>query len=217
MPNTQDPHSDNIRCMGPYCISDSLWLTAVWHSDAPELYRVLNIDRSISEGLYSSKMTFPFPESEANSFTKRQERRRIEAGVQTSWAIRTSAEGPMIGLFALEAFDHGDMGLCHAPPEECEAEERRMLRCGGLGYWLSPEHAGKGIMSQVLAYALEQMAWEEFGYDRVHGEAWIENIGSRRVMEHAGMQQTEGVPCFVPKFNATKEIAHYIWDVARRT
>lgn len=212
MPNDQG--NPLPRCMGPYYVSGTIWLTPVWRSDATELYRVLNIDRRISDGLYSSKMTFPFPEAGAMSFTERQEERRNEVGIVTSWAIRTSAEGPMMGLVALDTFDHGEMGPCYARGESESTHERRTLRCGSLGYWISPEHAGKGIMRQVLTFVLGQMARQEFGYERVHGEAWSENTGSRRVMEHAGMEQTVGVPCFVPKFNATKEIAHYVFDTS---
>ncbi|KAF9987006.1 hypothetical protein BGZ65_005420 [Modicella reniformis] len=214
MSKDQDAVLDCIRCMEPYRVSDSVWLTPIWRSDASELYRVLNIDKRISEGLYSSKMTFPFPEAGAGSFTQRHEKRRVESGVVTSWAIRTSASGLMIGLIALDPFDHGsDMAPCYRQ-EEAEVCERRVLRCGELGYWLSPEYTGRGIMSQVLAFVLNKLAWQEFGYDRVHGEAWIENMGSRRVMENAGMEQTVGEPCFVPKFNAIKEIAHYLIDLA---
>ncbi|KAF8939926.1 acyl-CoA N-acyltransferase [Dissophora ornata] len=203
-----------IRCVGPYKVTDSIWLTPIWLSDSPELCRVLNINKTISEGLYSSKMTFPFPEAEAIYFAKRHLRKRVETGVNASWAIRTSTGGPMIGLLAMDAFDHGDnIGPCYDEAGSRSAGE--VLRCGGLGYWISPEYSGKGIMSQVVAYAVEAMAWQEFGYERVHGEAWVENMGSRRVMEHAGMRRTAGEPCFVAKFNATKDVAHYIVDVPK--
>ncbi len=132
-------------------------------------------------------------------------------------------EGPIIGLFALDPFDHGDMGPCfrgkepaaksepvHNPDDRKEGE--CVLSCGGLGYWLSPEHGGKGIMTEVVDFALTKMARQEFGYDRVHGEAWTDNVGSRRVMEKAGMRTAVGVPVFVPKFDTVKDIAHYIYD-----
>ncbi|KAF9111534.1 hypothetical protein BGX27_004792 [Mortierella sp. AM989] len=221
----QEPCNTSIRCMEPYQVSESIWLTPVWPSDASELFRILNINEHISEGLYSISMRFPFPEDAAISFTKRHQEKRIAAGAVTSWAIRTSVDGPMIGLFAMDPFDHGDeMGPCYSNVEQkynstqeldsmvTEARQAQILSCGGLGYWISPEHVGKGIMSQVVSYGLKHLARKEFGYDRVHGEAWIENRASQRVMEHAGMYRTVGVPCFVPKFNVTKDIAHYIFD-----
>ncbi|KAF9198237.1 hypothetical protein BGZ49_001011 [Haplosporangium sp. Z 27] len=215
----------SIRCMGPYQVSESIWLTPVWLSDASEIFRVLNIDRTISEGLYSAKVVYPFPEASAKSFAERHLQKRNETGIVTSWAIRPSIDGPMIGLFAMDEFDHGEMGPCfrnstgqdqdkidHREPEDSNARNLETLNCGGVGYWMSPEYSGKGIMSQVLSYGLNKLARSEFGYDRVHSEAWIENKASQRVMEHAGMRRTVGVPCFVPKFNVTKDIAHYIID-----
>jgi predicted acetyltransferase len=96
---------------------------------------------------------------------------------------------------------------------EAEALEGDILHCGGLGYWLSPEHGGKGIMTKVVQFALTKMAKQEFGYGRVHGECWADNVGSRRVMEKTDvMRSAVGVPCFVPKFNAVKDVAHYIYD-----
>jgi hypothetical protein len=98
---------------------------------------------------------------------------------------------------------------------KAESLEGNAFHCGGIGYWLSPEHGGKGIMTEVVDYALRKLARQEFGYDRVHGEAWADNAGSRGVMERVGMRSAVGVPCFVPKFNATIDIAHYIFDTAR--
>ncbi|KAG0249899.1 hypothetical protein BG011_008840 [Mortierella polycephala] len=210
-----------VRCMKPYRVTKTIWLTPVFHSDAAEVFRVLNLDKSISEGLYSSRMTFPFPEECAKRFTERQLEYRTTSGVCRSWAIRSAPEGPMIGLFALDPFDHGNLGLCYEKEhkdadvggDQSEGSEQPLV-CGGMGYWISPEHTGRGIMGQVVTYALSQMARQEFGYDRVHGEAWVENIASRRVMERAGMHLTVGEPCYVAKFNATKDVAHYIYDVA---
>ncbi|KAG0381187.1 hypothetical protein BGX24_006559 [Mortierella sp. AD032] len=97
-----------------------------------------------------------------------------------------------------------------SPPLDAEGD---ILNCGEFGFWLSPEHHGKGIMTEVVQFALTKMARQEFGYDRVHGEAWSDNVGSRRVMEKTGVMRTAvGVPRFVPKFNAVKDVAHYVYD-----
>lgn len=169
-------------------------------------------------------MRFPFSEEGAQYFTARHLNKRTEDGVCRAWAIRIKLNGPMIGLFALGPFDHGDMGPCYCgkePVAKAELiqdtrdgnEKKDIWSCGGLGYWISPEHAGKGIMTEVVRFALTRMARQEFGYDRVHGEAWMDNMGSRRVMEKTGlMRPAVGVPCFVPKFDAIKDIAHYIYD-----
>ncbi|KAF9144160.1 hypothetical protein BGX30_013603 [Mortierella sp. GBA39] len=221
----QQSQEPSIRCTGPYQVSSSFWLSPVALSDTAEVYRILNIDNSIHNGLHSDKMRFPFSEEAARYFTARHLSIREEKKICHAWAIRTEVEGPMIGLFALGPFDHGGMGPCYRGKEPVakaepvheiddgkEEEEVCVLSCGGIGYWLSPEQAGKGVMTEVIKFALARMARQEFGFDRVHGEAWTDNVGSRRVMERAGMRPAVGVPVFVPKFGAVKDIAHYIYD-----
>jgi len=246
--------------MGPYQVSPSLWLSPVVLSDTDEVYRILNIDESIHYGLYSSKMRFPFPREEAQQFTTRHLEKRTQSRVCGAWAIRGTVDGPMIGLFALDDFDHGDMGPCFrggrgleeavATPIASAASITttttaatnttstttttttmnmttattgtngrggETLKCGGFGYWMSPEHQGKGIMTEVVRFALTRMARQEFGYERIHGEAWTDNMGSRRVMERTGlMRPAVGVPVYVAKFGAVKDIAHYIYDTAKQ-
>ncbi|KAF9984953.1 hypothetical protein BGZ75_003493 [Mortierella antarctica] len=221
--------TSTIQGMEPHQVADSIWLTPIWKSDSAEIFRVLNIDSSIAEGLYAASIVLPFPEDGATSFAERQQQKRLRNGVCTTWAIRTQADGPMIGLIALDPFDHGDLGLCYQHKRtvadtdtvadvdvEASTTDEVVLKCGGFGYWISPEHAGKGIMTQVVVFALTRLARQEFNYDRVHGEAWTDNTASCRVMERAGMRRVPGLPCFVPKFNATKDIAHYVFDVHPR-
>ncbi|KAF9920218.1 hypothetical protein FBU30_009987 [Linnemannia zychae] len=208
--------------IGPYQVASSIWLTPIVHADAAEQNRVFNIDDRISKGLFSEKITFPFSMEASQRFVTRHEEKRIKDGNCSSWAIRTQVDGPMIGLLAISPFDHGNMGPCFrgkepvAAAETLENGENDMLRCCELGYWLSPEYVGKGIMTQVVRYALAKMARQVFGYDRVHAEAWKENLESQRVMERAGMRPAVGVPVFVPKFNTVKDIAHYIYDAEDR-
>lgn len=200
--------------IGPFRVSDSIFLTVIETTDEEELYRVLNIDNTIANGLHSPKMVFPFPRDGATYFIKRQVALRINQGIVHNWAIRTSVDGPMIGLVYLDDFDHGDeLGPCFRDEGSASTDPTNVLRCGGFGYWLSPEWTGKGMMTSVIRYSLQHMARPLFGFERVHAEAWLENTASTRVMEKAGMRPTRGLPCFVAKFNATKEIAHFIRDI----
>ncbi|KAF9144164.1 hypothetical protein BGX30_013607 [Mortierella sp. GBA39] len=225
--NQPNEKSIRIRGMGPFQVSSSIWLTPIIVSDAAEQNRIFNLNDSFYKGLYSAGVTFPFLMEASVGFVKRLEEKRAKDGICYVWAIRTEVDGPMIGLLALDPFDHEDICPClrgkepiakvkeaetiHNGSEE-EEEEEDVLSCGGLGYWLSPEHGGKGIMTEVVDFALTKMARQGFGYDRVHGEAWTDNVGSRRVMEKAGMRPAVGVPVFVPKFGAFKDIAHFIYD-----
>ncbi|KAF8945281.1 hypothetical protein BGZ47_002953 [Haplosporangium gracile] len=226
-PQSQHP-APPIRCLGPFQISPTIYLTPIHISDAPEQHRILNLNDSFFRGLYSDSMTFPFSQGEAFRFSTFQEEERVKQGVCQTWAIRATVNGPMIGLFSLEPQDHREMGPCYLGKElvlntmstprtdnddKHESGDDVPLNCGGVGYWLSPEHASKGIMTDVLKFALTHLARREFEYDRVHGECWSDNIGSTRVMERAGMQPVIGLPIFVPKFNATKDVAHFIYDI----
>ncbi|KAF9920349.1 hypothetical protein FBU30_009843 [Linnemannia zychae] len=76
-----------------------------------------------------------------------------------------------------------------------------------------PEYAGKGIMTAVVKYVIDHLAQQEFGYNRIHGECWSDNIGSARVMDRAGMERVIGLPIFVPKLNSIKDVTHYIIDI----
>ncbi|KAG0050430.1 hypothetical protein BGZ83_004806 [Gryganskiella cystojenkinii] len=220
-----------MRSTGPFKISDTLYLTVIETTDEEELFRILNINESIANGLHSPKMVFPFPRESAAYFIQRQVSRRMNENLVSNWAIRTSVSGPMMGLIHLGDFDHGDiLGPCLSESTDpvnnqdrsdasiltATAEAPTVLRCGGFGYWLSPEWTCQGIMTNVIRFALDNMARQIFGFERVHAEAWVDNVASIRVMERAGMRPDRGIPCFVEKFNCTKEIAHYIYDTERK-
>ncbi|KAG0034699.1 hypothetical protein BGZ82_005637 [Podila clonocystis] len=206
----------NIRSMGPYQVDADVWLTSVFPSDADHVFRVINLDSSIANGLYSSVVTFPFPQESAIAFTKGCVARRIKSGQETTWAIRRSVDGPLIGIFGTNLFDHGDDAalICDGVPVVAptgSSQEERF--CGDLGYWISPECAGQGIMSRVLTYGLQHLLRQEFGYNRVHGECWQENLASQRVMARAGMRPSPALPCFVAKFNTTKDVVGFVIDL----
>lgn len=216
MPLSSFPEPANptppIRNMGPYRVAEDLYLSPFSVSDTLELHRVLNLTNAVSLGLYTANVTFPFPLARAEAFTRRHEARRTERGFADAWAIRPAPEGPVMGLVGVHAFDHEEEGVpvCrHTLGDGSEAP----MRCGAIGYWLSPEATGNGIMTRVVDYALRQMARQVMGFERVHGQAWEENTASQRVMERAGMQPAAPVPCFVPKFEETKICAHYTLDV----
>lgn len=210
-----------IRNVGPYKIAQDIYLTPFFTSDTTELHRVLNINNAVSLGLYTASVTFPFPLEEAQNFISRQVAKRTERGFVDCWAIRSGGEAELvIGLLSLHAFGHETDGapVCyHASPPSDESDEeggnKVPLRCGVLGYWLSPEFTGRGIMTRAVDYGLRQLARSAMGYERVHGKAWEDNVASCRVMERAGMKRAASVARFVPKFGEIKSSAHYILDI----
>ncbi|KAF9119845.1 hypothetical protein BGW39_011871, partial [Mortierella sp. 14UC] len=71
-PHQEQPQQDQnqnqdppVRCIGPYKVTPTIWLSPVLVSDTAELHRILNIDNSVHNGLYSDKMVFPFSEEAA--------------------------------------------------------------------------------------------------------------------------------------------------------
>lgn len=60
-----------------------------------------------------------------------------------------------------------------------------------LGYWLGEPFWGKGIMTQAVQELCAE-AWQRFDIVRIFAEPFARNVGSRRVLEHAGFQ-LEGV------------------------
>ncbi|KAJ4472539.1 acyl-CoA N-acyltransferase [Lentinula edodes] len=55
-----------------------------------------------------------------------------------------------------------------------------------VGYFLATSHAGQGIMSNAFKAVLQQWAFPRMGVRRMIGESYVENYGSRRVMEKNG-------------------------------
>ncbi len=75
----------------------------------------------------------------------------------------------------------GTVGLDFGSPVEIYA------RNAEIGYWLSEDHWGKGIMGAV-APAFVEWAWRTFGrLVRIDGEVREDNVGSRRCLEKAGL------------------------------
>ena len=56
-----------------------------------------------------------------------------------------------------------------------------------LGYWLSEDHWGKGIMSQIIEKMCEY-AFKEFNIIRLFAEVVDYNVGSCRVLEKCGFK-----------------------------
>lgn len=221
---TSDPLPPPIRNMGPYKVAEDIYLSAFVPSDAPEMHRVHNINDSIALGMYSETVTFPHPLEETQAFIQRLLAQRTECGFVDTWAIRPSASGPVIGLLYLGKLDHEEDGLpiCYHPPRSDGSNtgdgdsDDQVMQCGVLGYWLSPDVSGKGVMTRVVAYALRQLAGPIFGYERVHGIAWEENTSSNRVMERVGMVRASSYHLYVPKFKETKMCSHFMVDVVKQ-
>ncbi len=95
------------------------------------------------------------------------------AGTGAWWAISDPTPGaPLIGACGLN---------------DIHAEHRR----GELGYWLLPEHWGRGIATECVGAMLEH-AYGAMGLHRVAAEVDVENHTSRRLLDRLGFR-LEGI------------------------
>lgn len=67
----------------------------------------------------------------------------------------------------------------------------RQHQRGELGFWLLPEHWGRGIMARLLPEVI-QLAFDELCLHRLVAEVETDNAASARVLRRAGFQR-EGV------------------------
>ncbi|KAF9299468.1 hypothetical protein BGZ74_008912 [Mortierella antarctica] len=55
-----------------------------------------------------------------------------------------------------------------------------------VGYWLAPEYHGQGIMTKALKLMLQELAIKEFGKRKFNAHTFVDNWGSRRILEKVG-------------------------------
>ncbi|MCI9427904.1 MAG: GNAT family N-acetyltransferase [Eubacterium sp.] len=60
-------------------------------------------------------------------------------------------------------------------------------KSGELGYWLSEDFWGQGIVSQAIQLICKE-AFQTFDLNRIYAEPFAHNIGSRKALEKAGFQ-----------------------------
>jgi len=193
--------SRNKKCSGPYLISENPphYLSAVELEDIPEMVRILNIDKEVYNGTHSFQ--YPYLESHARPRIENTFLRDNAAGYTSTWAMRTSPQGPMMGWIT-----H------HFLPEGTRAhpETGRDLKISAIGYWVSPEHVGKGYASRSAQFVTHEILFKERGCDIVRAEAYTHNKPSRKVLEAAGMRcEVEKWTVFIPKLEKDMTIACY--------
>jgi len=84
------------------------------------------------------------------------------------WAVRAAEGGEFLGA----------IGINHIHPVHKRCE---------LGYWLLPEHWGKGIIHEALGRVLDH-AFNTLGLHRVTAEVETENAASARVLLRRGFR-----------------------------
>jgi RimJ/RimL family protein N-acetyltransferase len=143
--------------------TDRLLLRYAVAADADDLYR-LNSNPEVMRYLTARPATRASIETEVLP--------RFMAGrggrEPRTWIAVEKASNAFMGGFALEGAEDG-------PADEAE-----------LGYRLRPSGWGKGLATEG-ARALIAKGFGEMGLNRIWGQTMAVNLGSRRVMEKAGL------------------------------
>ncbi|KAF9970596.1 hypothetical protein BGZ73_006662 [Actinomortierella ambigua] len=193
-----------IKYIGPYTVSQDppLYLTSLSMDDIPEMVRVLNLNKDIYNG--TASFQFPYNEEHAAARIQRALAHYANHGRNTHWAMRTSLDGPLMGW----------LHMFFEEPEEHEVhpETGRPLVVAEYGYWVSPEHTGRGHAVRAAKYFIEQIVVKESDVDILRAESYIENMASRKVLERTGMTlEKECTDVYIPKLNQMRQIVTYVW------
>ncbi|KAF9158779.1 hypothetical protein DFQ26_007259 [Actinomortierella ambigua] len=197
-------NSTQIKYVGPYTVSQDppLYLTTLDLDDVAEMVRVLNLNKDVYNG--TASFQFPYKEEHATARIRRALGYHAGQGRNTHWAMRTSLDGPL-------------MGWLHVFFEEPEAHEvhpetGRPLVVAEYGYWVSPEHTGRGHAVRAARYFIEQIVAQESDIDVLRAESYIENQASRKVLERTGMVlEKECSDVYIPKLDQMRQIVTYVW------
>ncbi|MGN0496268.1 MAG: GNAT family N-acetyltransferase [Lachnospiraceae bacterium] len=131
--------------------------------DAKSLAEVLsnkNIMNNLRDGL-----PFPYTEKDALSYILAM----LEADPDSTFAYAIDIDGIAVG--SIGAF----------------RQENIHSRTAELGYYLSEQYWGKGVMTRAVSLLCEKI-FEETDILRIYAEPFEYNTGSRRVLEKAGFQ-----------------------------
>ncbi|KAG0348557.1 hypothetical protein BG004_004802 [Podila humilis] len=197
MTQTQD-----IKAMGPYLVKENPphYLSAVEMSDVSEFVRIANINKDIFNG--SATFQFPFLKSHAQSRLQKSIANRQSSKINMHWAVRTSPKGPMIGW--VHAYFRDATSL------EVSPKTGSSLKIAEIGYGISPEYTGKGYGSRSARYVVQEILFNELDCDIVRGESYVENIGSRRILEASGMKcEVEENSVYIPKLQQDRLTCWY--------
>lgn len=98
------------------------------------------------------------------------------------WWVKFASESTPGTILAIDVDGEaiGSIGLeLHTDIERCSAE---------VGYWLSEQHWGKGIMTAALR-VFTTFAFEQFDLTRLYAVPFVRNVASVRILEKTGYQR----------------------------
>ncbi|MFO1143407.1 MAG: GNAT family protein [Amaricoccus sp.] len=120
------------------------------------------------------------PSWSADHFTRKAFRNRVY------WALRAREDGRALPLFLIRRADRRLMGAI-----TLDNIRRGPSQSAQVGYWIGPEFARQGFMSEALT-AVVHHAFGSMDLSRIEAACLPENAASRGLLEHAGFKY-EGV------------------------
>ncbi|KAG0088352.1 hypothetical protein BGZ93_002390 [Podila epicladia] len=147
-------------------LTPTLQLTPWLPADRDALVPYLNMPEIYS---YINGPPFPFLPSHADKWIRGRPFEMTKNGTPLNHCIRDMTKGgkPIGSVYVTADSDDN-------------------LEGDGVGYWLSPEYHGQGIMTKALKLMLQEVSIKEAGKRKIIGHAHIGNWASRRTMEKAG-------------------------------
>jgi RimJ/RimL family protein N-acetyltransferase len=150
-----------MKVPAPVLRTERLWL------DSPVLSDRFAVAEYCRDPLFETLMTLPWPYElrHADFFLYRAVPGGWLSGDELTWALRTSKEGPLIGVIGW----------------------RREL--GDIGFWLGAPHRGKGLMTEAVVAVTDWLA-SEFDLTEIAWECVAGNAASVSVARKSGFEFT---------------------------
>ncbi|KAG0039907.1 hypothetical protein BGZ82_006164 [Podila clonocystis] len=150
----------------PRWLTPTIQLSPWLPSDRHALVPYLNMPEIYS---YINGPPFPYLLSDADAWIRGRPYETTKNGTPLNHCIRDMTKGgkPIGSVYV-------------------SADSDDNLDGDGVGYWLSPEYQGQGIMAKALKLMLQEVSIKEVGKRKFNGRAHVGNWASRRTMEKAG-------------------------------
>jgi [ribosomal protein S5]-alanine N-acetyltransferase len=167
-------------------VNSYIHLSELEKSDEMALVRWLN-----DEVIYRNTLRIPLPykPEHARDFLRYARNMRREHRHATEWAIRNTA-GEMIGC----------IGFSRIYGKYSHKDE--------LGYWLAAPYRGRGIMTEVVAMAME-IGFRQFDLWRLEAPIFPHNLASGKVLEKNGFVAEGTLKNYVLKNSKPMDVVMY--------
>lgn len=146
----------------PILTTDRLELRPFTSDDVDRVTELLQAPEIAATAL---NIPYPYSRADAKNWIG-QHPGAAEAGTNLTWAVRRREDSLLIGAIGIHITAHHRRGV--------------------LGYWLGRPYWGQGYTSEA-AQAVVEYGFSVLDLYRIEATRMPENIGSRRVMEKAGL------------------------------